>query len=283
MIKKTKTVLLTLTGAYLLLMVVFTLFDLPISLRLYHPGTAYAKFFELFGTVPMPIMGIFASISFLMLTWKREMKLWKKLLLCFVILLNFMYFFFIGSFSIRDAVPGLFYPSLIIYAGWGVFSICIAKKNMVGPEKEIFCRLVMVLFIVCAVGVIGEDIIKTTFGRIRFYRLTDPVQEFRPWYVIQSHEFNSSFPSGHAAKAAMPFAVFVLPYMTDKLKTAVSRRSTLILCTIFMLGTWLARIMDGMHYATDVLTGSFIVLITFLLCKAKYLDSYKEDVIQNPG
>ena len=146
---------------------------------------------------------------------------------------------------------------------------------MASEDRAVFRAVVMVLFIVCAVGVIGEDIIKTIFGRIRFYRLTDPIAEFRPWYVIQSHEFNSSFPSGHAAKAAMPFTVFVLPYLTDKLHSKGSRILVLSLCTVFMVCTWLARMMDGMHYASDVLTGSVIVLAAFLLCKDRYLDQAK--------
>ena len=41
---------------------------------------------------------------------------------------------------------------------------------------------------------------------------------------------------------------------------------------IFMLCTWIARMMDGMHYASDVLTGSFIVVLTFLLAKGHFLD-----------
>lgn len=270
--KENRAILVFLLGAYLVLLAVFTFTDLPIALWIYNPGTAYAKFFELFGTVPMPIMGVFASVSFFLFTLQDTNKLWKKILLCAVIVLNFMYFYFIGAFSIRDAVPMLFIPSLILYAGWGVVSYFIARKYMASEQRSVFRAVVMVLFIVCAVGVIGEDIIKTLFGRIRFYRLTNPTAEFQPWYVIQSHEFNSSFPSGHSAKAAMPFAVFVLPYLTDKLRSKNSRAIVMALCSLFMVCTWLARMMDGMHYASDVLTGSVIVLVTFLLCKDRYLD-----------
>ena len=133
------------------------------------------------------------------------------------------------------------------------------------------------LLITCLVGVIGEDIIKSIFGRIRFYRLEELGAAFQPWYVIQGampfgDRFNSSFPSGHAAKAIMPLALLVLPYLTDKLQSKNARRVVVVCCVIFMLCVWVARMMDGMHYASDVLTGSFIVVLTFVLAKGHFLD-----------
>jgi len=34
----------------------------------------------------------------------------------------------------------------------------------------------------------------------------------------------------------------------------------------------IARMMDGMHYATDVLTGAVVVILTFLISKNLILD-----------
>ena len=244
-------------AVYLFLMVVFTFTDLKIALWIYHPGTLFAKIFEFLGTIPMPIMGIFACVSFLM--GMNEQNMVKRILLGFLIIMNLSYFFFIGAFSIRDAIAVMFVPFIILYALWGVASYFIARSYFGSDQEETFRKVVKVLLITCAVGVIGLDIIKTTFGRPRFYLLSDPVNQFKYWFYIQSHEFNSSFPSGHSAKAAMPFAIFVLPYLTDHLKKEKEKKLTFVLCTLFMVCTMIARMMDGMHYATDVLTGAVVV------------------------
>lgn len=262
--------------AYVALMVVFTFADYPIAWAIYHPGTGFAKLFETIATIPMPIMGIFATVSF-WLAMDKGNKV-KTVLMTVLLAMNFMYFFFIGAFSIRDAMPALFVPFLVLYGAWTVASVFIARRWLAGDAREMFVAVVKVLLITCAVGVIGEDIIKSIFGRIRFYRLESLGAEFQPWFVIQGampfgDRFNSSFPSGHAAKSIMPIALLVLPYLTDRLQKPETRRIVVTCCAVFMVLTWIARMMDGMHYASDVLTGSTIVVMTFLLAKERYLDS----------
>ena len=262
--------------AYVALMVVFTFADYPIAWAIYHPGTGFAKLFETIATIPMPIMGIFATVSF-WLAMDKGNKV-KTVLMTVLLAMNFMYFFFIGAFSIRDAMPALFVPFLVLYGAWTVASVFIARRWLAGDAREMFVAVVKVLLITCAVGVIGVDIIKSIVGRIRFYRLESLGAEFQPWFVIQGamlfgDRFNSSFPSGHAAKSIMPIALLVLPYLTDRLQKPETRRIVVICCAVFMVLTWIARMMDGMHYASDVLTGSTIVVMTFLLAKERYLDS----------
>ena len=223
----------------------------------------------------MPIMGIFATISVWLAMDKK--RIGRTIILTVLLAMAFMYFFFIGAFSIRDAMPALFIPALVLYAAWAVASVFIARKWLAGERRDTFRRVALVLFVTCAVGVIGEDIIKSIFGRIRFYRLGEVGAEFQPWFVIQGampfgDRFNSSFPSGHAAKSIMPLALLVLPYLTDKLQSPNVRRIVVVCCIIFMVLTWIARMMDGMHYATDVITGSAIVVVTFLWAKHHWLD-----------
>ena len=269
-IMKNKKLIIVIGIVYLILMGYFTFNDLKIALWIYNPGTAYAKVFEFLGTIPMPIMGIFACVAFLM-DLRYDSKI-KKILMGFLIVMNLSYFFFIGAFSIRDAISSMFVPFIILYALWGVASFFIARKYYASDKADEFRKVVRVLLATCAIGVIGLDIIKTTFGRPRFYLLDDPITQFKYWFIIQSHEFNSSFPSGHAAKSAMPFALFVLPYLTNHLKSNGSKAITLVLCITFMLCTMIARMMDGMHYATDVLTGAVVVILTFLISKNLILD-----------
>ena len=57
---KNKKLIILIGAVYVLLMTIFTFNDLKIALWIYEQGTAYAKIFEFLGTIPMPIMGIFA-------------------------------------------------------------------------------------------------------------------------------------------------------------------------------------------------------------------------------
>ena len=123
---KNKKLIIVIGIVYLILMGYFTFNDLKIALWIYNPGTAYAKVFEFLGTIPMPIMGIFACIAFLM-DLRYDSKI-KKILMGFLIVMNLSYFFFIGAFSIRDAISSMFVPFIILYALWGVASFFIARK-----------------------------------------------------------------------------------------------------------------------------------------------------------
>lgn len=70
---KNKKLIIVIGIVYLILMGYFTFNDLKIALWIYNPGTAYAKVFEFLGTIPMPIMGIFACIAFMLCTMIARM------------------------------------------------------------------------------------------------------------------------------------------------------------------------------------------------------------------
>ncbi len=271
--KENRRILILLLCGYLGLLAVFTFADLPIAMWIYHPGTAYANVFELIGPFAMPLTGIFAVVSFFYVTLKTEKTRWKRIVLYVVIVSTGVYFYQMGGSALKiSPVPELFVPGLIVYAAWGVVSYFVARRYLMSEKWETFRGVVMVLYIVCCICVLGGDFIKIIFGRIRFYTLTDPIRQFRPWFVIQSHSFDSAFPSGHAARATLPFTVFLVPYLTDRLRGRKSRVTVFLLCTAFMVCTWIARMLDGMHYASDVLTGSALVLIPFVICKNYFLD-----------
>ena len=80
---KNKKLIILIGAVYVLLMTIFTFNDLKIALWIYEPGTAYAKIFEVLGTIPMPIMGIFACVAFLMDLHYDKMI--KKILMGFLI------------------------------------------------------------------------------------------------------------------------------------------------------------------------------------------------------
>jgi membrane-associated phospholipid phosphatase len=104
-------------------------------------------------------------------------------------------------------------------------------------------------------------LIKIFWGRIRFRDLTGYYSDFTPWYFPQGVTGHQSFPSGHAAMGFMMIALFV--FVSDKslykrlIFKGVIFSWALVVCA--------SRVVIGAHYTSDVLFGSFIMIVTYLL------------------
>jgi membrane-associated phospholipid phosphatase len=121
--------------------------------------------------------------------------------------------------------------------------------------------------------VICIQAVKYFWGRFRFRELDAAFSQFTPWYLPQGITGSDSFPSGHAAMGWMLLALLILSVN----KKQWVKYSAFIL--IFMWGIILAlsRVVIGAHYASDVLFGSFFIIITFLLFNKNYSKSDQAD------
>lgn len=249
---------------YISLMVVFTFYDYDITDALFNPATSFGKIFEVLGPIFMPFVGIYSIISILMNTKFNKKSI--KVLTYFLLGLLYVYYFFIGSFTCKYSyLPVLFIPAIVSYVAWTIGSVYInkyiAKKGLI----EIHKKIVWVMFITVLVAMVGCDIIKLTFGRIRYIKLTDK-SKYMPWYVIQSHEFNSSFPSGHASRASIILTLpLILQYFNKKSKILTICLHSICFAFIILVG--ISRLFEGMHYPTDILTSAFLTSIAFFISK----------------
>ena len=107
--------------------------------------------------------------------------------------------------------------------------------------------------------VIGVQVVKYFWGRVRFRELDAVYSQFTPWYLPQGITGFDSFPSGHAAMGWMLLAVLIL--LDNKKKWL----KNLVLTLIILWGVLLAmsRVIIGAHFASDVLFGSFFIIIAF--------------------
>jgi len=159
------------------------------------------------------------------------------------IVTNHLIIFLIISFSI----------SIIIF-------IVLHLKSQVKSAIAIRCAKVVV-----GVALFGYVIliqgIKYFWGRVRFRELDTAFSQFTPWYLPQGINGFDSFPSGHAAMGWMLLALLIL--LANK-KQWIKYSAIVI---IFLWGVTLAlsRVVIGAHYASDVLFGSFFIIITFLI------------------
>jgi membrane-associated phospholipid phosphatase len=117
--------------------------------------------------------------------------------------------------------------------------------------------------------VIFIQVVKYFWGRVRFRELDAAFSQFTPWYLPQGLTGFDSFPSGHAAMGWILLALLVL-FANKKPLVKYSA-----LTIIFMWGVTLAlsRVVIGAHYSSDVLFGSFFIIISFILFQKYYAKS----------
>ncbi|MCD8116043.1 MAG: phosphatase PAP2 family protein [Oscillospiraceae bacterium] len=262
--------LLGMVIACCVLMLGFMFVDLPIALWIYNADSAFGRFFEIIGTLPMPVVGIFSCVAWL-LTCDRRRKVGTALNWVFGVLF-LAYFIFYAYRSFANALPEGRISMLIVMLLWLPASVILSVRLIKSGKRAGLRRAAVIGVAGCGTAVFGPMLLKEFMSRPRFNMLDDPVTEFTYWFARQPHtalSVNSSFPSGHAAQAATSMAVLLIPLFAEKYNT---RRFYLIaMCASigFTLCVMLSRMVLGMHYATDVITGAaltaFAMTVTFAI------------------
>jgi membrane-associated phospholipid phosphatase len=111
--------------------------------------------------------------------------------------------------------------------------------------------------------VIGIQVTKYLWGRVRFRELDASFSQFTPWYLPQGITGFDSFPSGHAAMGWMLLALMVL-FVNGKV---LIKNFILMLIIIWAVLLAYSRVVIGAHFASDVLFGSFFIILTYLILR----------------
>lgn len=267
-------ILMSILVFYVGLMIVFTFFDYQITNEVYHPKTAFGIFFEAVGPMFMPFFVIYSTVGLVM-----NIKIQSKLRKIFTYIgLGFLYLYatFMGVMThLHSYAPWMFIPSIVIYIAFTVFSVYL-NKQVFQKSSQLLAkhkRILLIMLVTAFTSLIVVDVIKCIFGRVRYLDLASKDQ-FKPWYHINDFLFNSSFPSGHTARAATTICFSLIPLYFSKEKLSYL---ILGLGIIFSLSTGVSRLYEGMHYPSDVLTGFVIVFLAFFISKYYLLD--KSDTI----
>ncbi|MGB5529695.1 MAG: phosphatase PAP2 family protein [Ignavibacteriaceae bacterium] len=257
---KINVLVLILVSVWIILAVVFGLHDLDISKQAVNQNSVWVKFLENYGMIPglsIILSGVYVYYSFIKIksdVWSYVQKVVFFLVSSGVIfylfdiildriVTNHLIIFLIISFSI----------SIIIFSA-------IHFKNQV--RSAIAIRYAKVVVGMALFGyVIFIQGVKYFWGRVRFRELDSAFSQFTPWYLPQGFTGFDSFPSGHAAMGWMLLALLVL---------LINKKHWVKLSAIVIIFLWgftlaLSRVVIGAHYASDVLFGSFFIIVTFLL------------------
>ncbi|SDB24783.1 PAP2 superfamily protein [Pseudobutyrivibrio sp. YE44] len=242
-------------------MAIFTFCDLPIAKAIIHYDSVYARFFEIIGLISTPTAGIFFAISNFLTIRFAKMRL-LSILLSWLALITFVGFNILSVYMLdsRWVVYIVLYDVLFIaFSMWANRYVC-SYARVVELRKVMMIGLSATL-----VAVLGQTLVKFGFNRPRFITLTNPDTQFTYWFVHHPFTADSSFPSGHAAQAALSFILVYIKRFVPKLR-AKKWEFVMWTAAIFITGsTMISRIILGVHYATDVWAGCFLTLLTLSL------------------
>ena len=252
----------------------FAITDLQISISVVNEESGWANFLQNFGEIPGLLVLYAGTIIYLsFLTSSSIVK--KYSLLLFLLLaatyllshtIAVIYHGFAGNYSFIQRYKIIIVLFLVAFN----FLLRVILKKFSFPQKtrsfaksSILLGLFGYLFIV--------QPIKHLWGRVRFRDLDTLYSNFTPWFFPNGINGNQSFPSGHAAMAWMILPLLLL--IDNKSKSI----KVFVLITIISWGfaVSLSRVVVGAHYASDVLWGSIIIIVVFLLITKSYWKTAK--------
>jgi len=245
---------------WIILAVIFGGNDLEISKYIVNQNSGWAKFLENYGMIPgllVILSGIYIYYSFI----KTKSDVWSYIQkVVFFLVSSGLIFHLLDQLLSSIATNHLIIFVIISFSISIIIFIAIHFKSQV--ERIIAIKYAKVVVAVALFGyVICIQGVKYFWGRVRFRELDAAFSQFTPWYLPQGITGSDSFPSGHAAMGWILLALLIL--LSNK-KECVKN---LVFVLIFIWAVVLAfsRIVVGAHYASDVLFGSFFIIMTFVI------------------
>ncbi len=258
--------LLLLLSVYVPMMAVFAFTDLDISLHLIRENSFWGGSAEILSEVPTDTI-MMLSLATLFVTRKRERKGVSDFLFSVLYIAGTVeYAFFISFFSIKYISTK---ASLIIGGATciplSLLSFSIMKKLSDGRKEE-FRRAsaIVVLTVLCEEIVV--NVLKIVVSRPRMRDMSAPYADFVVWYkTFQSLAGGDSFPSGHTAKAAGVFLLLLIPDIYPGLRK--KRYLFAAAGVIWTLYIGIGRIIHSAHFASDVASGAFFMILSFIVVR----------------
>lgn len=249
---------------WIILAVIFGIYDLEISKQLVNQNSDWAKFLEDYGMIP----GLFVILSGIFIYYsniKARSDVWSYVqkVVFFLVSTGLTYYLFeILLYNIPS--DRLIFFLVISFAINLIIFLVVQKRNAVSSSNLIKYSSV-VIGIALWGYVFGIQLVKYLWGRVRFRQLDAAFSQFTPWYLPQGITGFDSFPSGHAAMG------FILLTLIILLKNKKEWIKSLVFIVIIIWAVTLAfsRVVIGAHFASDVLFGSFFIIITFLVFSIK--------------
>lgn len=250
---------------WIIFTVIFGIFDLDISKHLVNQNSGWAKFLEDYGMIPGLIVilsGIYIYYSVL----KLQTDMWSiiRKIIFFLVSSGVIIYLFDILFEDIASSNFIFFSIVSLLLNLIIF-IIIHKKQQV--KNILVVKFAKVVVAVSLFGyVICIQCIKYLWGRVRYRQLDAAFSQFTPWYLPQGITGYDSFPSGHAAMGWILLPLMIL-LVNKKLWI---RYSMFALIFIYSVVLAFSRVVIGAHYSSDVLFGSYFIIVTFFVFSKIY-------------
>jgi membrane-associated phospholipid phosphatase len=240
-------------------------YDLEISKFIVNQNSDWARFLENYGMIPglLVIMsGVYIYYSHMI----SRANTWSYFQRSVFFLVNSGLTYYLFEILLDRIVSDNLILFLVISFGINLIVFLIVHKRNPVTSSSLIKYSKVVIGMALWGYVFGIQIVKFFWGRVRFRQLDAAFSQFTPWNLPQGFTGYDSFPSGHAATGFMLLAILIL---LEKKKLWI--KNLALILTIFW-GILLAfsRVVIGAHYASDVLFGSFFIILTFLLLNRNY-------------
>lgn len=255
-LSKSVKLLITVLIIWIILAILFGIYDLGISIALVNENSGWGNFGADYGEVPGYALIAIALATFLGSYIKNLKK--QKILIILAVITGVIYLILgIFDYDNTDISLGI---SLIILPL--IYLITTWNKDWKKYRK--FASIISILAIINPLLLV--QLIKLFWGRVRFRDLGN----FTPWFIPLGITGNFSFPSGHAAMGWM-FLPLLISVKNKEIKFPLK---LILVIGIIGWGMFVAmsRVIVGAHYCSDALFSSgFAAVITILLYRKIYL------------
>lgn len=251
-----------LLAAWILLAVLFGLYDLQVSQAVVDRQAKWAQCVENYGEMP----GIFIMVAAVYGAYtmrQRSQHKGKELAVSLLALAGTAFaLYLLAGWALFRYFPEFVksYSNLLLPA----FVVLLAVQRLLkkaGNFPLVWSKACSVTIWLALINVVAfVQGFKSFWGRVRFRDLAPDYANFTPWYLPGAGG-GESFPSGHTALGWM-----LLPLL---LLTIPCSRKIKILVGLLVIG-WgvlvpVGRVVIGAHYASDTLFASGVAILSFLL------------------
>lgn len=264
-------------GAVLVLMLLGSFVDYPLSCALYNESNPFAMFFAAYGEIPATL-GWVAAGSLFVCGHNKDNKILGAVQsvggICLILLGTMMVCF----------MPTLYLPVpsavlAVIGLALSAATVALVCRLARGADRATILRVGLAVFLAILCELLVVNFIKVPWGRPRMRLVANhPEAYFVPWWQfgcglkeqlmaagVAAEEFKS-FPSGHTANAATMLLLGLIPY----LKPQLQKFEKAFVAFGFAWASVVAftRIIMGAHYLSDTTIGFLIgFLSVYLICK----------------
>ncbi len=244
------------------LSVLFAFTDLDIWQTYGNPKSNFGLTMEILGELVAPFLFVISGIIIILYNNIEHQLIKHKRLnislgfCCSIIGLGYSIYLLLKLSTLVSII------SIIITAIMFSF-IVVALKKIDDDKLFNFFKIAITAIIYCISVLIIINIFKISWGRVRPREMKE-VNQFTTWYLPQGINGNRSFPSGHTANATI---LYVLTMFVPLVKKKLSKVLLYIIPILWIIVMAMSRVIVGAHFASDVLFGATISIITFYVVK----------------